>query len=66
MTLEQMAGELSDIRCCHAYDAGSDGQAVMALSSNHIAFTISSVTFLASPNSIMVLSLKKSWFSTPA
>ena len=31
-----------------------------------IAFTISSVIFLASPNSIIVLSRKKSSFSTPA
>ncbi len=30
------------------------------------AFTISSVTFLASPKSIIVLSLKNSSFSTPA
>ena len=31
-----------------------------------IAFTMSSVTFLASPSSIMVWSMKKSGFSTPA
>ena len=31
-----------------------------------VAFTTSSVTFLASPNSIMVLGRKNSSFSTPA